>query len=321
VKGRLLNEEQIDKVVTLLARNEVLFEITALDLGMHTEAAVLAYKQKHGEGMLAKVPDFQEAVRAEVEQASRHILETSVPLYLQALTNFEVLHHLIGHMKMFYSQRRPAELGAFSWIVDGKDPLSVTKWEKWWSHYAQGALATMSKSRPAPRLDGADYSFYDRFSMIGADGEKGTDLKLLLKDIKFSRETEAGLEFVDILSNAIRRTLTGNLQRDGWKNIHRLMVHRNETYIQFILLGEGRDVVQRASYASIVHEGFSNHGKSMLTRSNIRMAAEEAAQSRGLATSLANPVFLTKAILLGPQRDDKLSLNRIGHAPANVSRD
>jgi hypothetical protein len=48
----------------------------------------------------------------------------SVPLYLQALTTFEVLHRLIGHMTMYFCQRRPAELGSFAWIVDGKDVLS-----------------------------------------------------------------------------------------------------------------------------------------------------------------------------------------------------
>src|SRR3974390_3421132 len=77
VKGRSLNEVQIDEVVTLLARNEVLFESTAIDLGMHTEQAVLAYKKQHGEEMLAKVPNFREDVRPEVEKASREILKTS----------------------------------------------------------------------------------------------------------------------------------------------------------------------------------------------------------------------------------------------------
>ena len=54
MKGRLLNEWQIEEVVTLLARNEVLFEGTAIDLGMHTEQAVHDYKKQHGEEMLAK---------------------------------------------------------------------------------------------------------------------------------------------------------------------------------------------------------------------------------------------------------------------------
>jgi hypothetical protein len=278
VKGRLLDEKQIDKVIMLLVRNEALFEITALDLGMHTEPEVRAYKQKHGDEMLAKVASFQEAVRPEVEEASRQILKTPVNLYLQALVTFEVLHRLIGHTTAFFAQRKPYELGAFAWVVDGKDPAKVTKWEEWWAHYAQGALATMSKKRPSPKLPESfnlDYSFYDRFNTTGDNGEQGTDLKLLLKDIRFSAKAEPGLEFVDILTNAVRRTLVGNLQRQGWQNIHRLMVHRNETYISFVLFGEEKDVVRRAPYAKNVYEGFSSGGRLMLTRRNNELAAKE----------------------------------------------
>ena len=56
---------------------------------------------------MVKVKDFHESVRDEIKKGSEEILKTSVPLYLQALTTFEVLHRLIGHMTMFYSQRRP----------------------------------------------------------------------------------------------------------------------------------------------------------------------------------------------------------------------
>jgi hypothetical protein len=85
-------------------RNEALFEITAVDLGLHQENAVRDYKQKLGEQMLAKVANFREDVRPEVQ-----------------------------------AQRKPYELGSFSWIVDGKEPAKVTRWEEWWAHYAQGA--------------------------------------------------------------------------------------------------------------------------------------------------------------------------------------
>jgi hypothetical protein len=70
VKGRLLNEKQVDKVVTLLVRNEALFEITALDLGLHQENTVREYQKKLGEQMLAKVANFREDVRPEVQAAS-----------------------------------------------------------------------------------------------------------------------------------------------------------------------------------------------------------------------------------------------------------
>src|ERR1700752_319951 len=45
----------------------------------------------------------------------------------------------------------------------------------------------------------ANYSFYDRFNMTTDSGEQGADLRLLLKDIRFSSTILQGLEFVDIL--------------------------------------------------------------------------------------------------------------------------
>jgi hypothetical protein len=276
VKGRLLNEDEIDKVAVLLARNEALFEVTAIDLGLQSAEEIEAYKEQHGNGMLARVNNFREEVRPAIRTASEQILTMSVPLYLQALTTFDVIHRLIGHMTMFFSQRRPHELGTITWVVDGKDKKKVTAWESWWANYAQGALATMSQRRPAPRFDGGDYSFYDKhYGGKTEDGEKGTDLSLLLKDIRFSPDKEPGLEFVDVLTNAIRRTLTGNLKRQGWQNIRNTMVHRkNESYIQFIIFREGADLVRGALYSKIVREDFSNGGKSMLTPSNDRLLDE-----------------------------------------------
>jgi hypothetical protein len=245
LKGRSLNEAQVNDVVEMLVAYDVLFEISFVDLGMLTESAVSAYKKAHGDYTLGSVDRFHEPARGDVESAGRQILATSLPLYIQAVTTFELMHRLIGHTTLYYVQRLPAELGAFSWIVDGKQPGKITRWETWWSGYAQGALATMSKKRPSPMLEGADYSYYDRFAAVQDGGEKGTDLKLLLKDIRFSPRAEPGLELVDILVNATRRALVGNLQQNGWENIPRLMVHRTEPYIQFILLGEGEDTVRR----------------------------------------------------------------------------
>lgn len=73
VKGRLLKEKQVDKIVILLARNEAVFEVTALDLGLHKEGAARDYQKKLGKGMLAKVSNFREDVRPEVQAASEYI--------------------------------------------------------------------------------------------------------------------------------------------------------------------------------------------------------------------------------------------------------
>jgi hypothetical protein len=77
------------------------------------------------------------------------------------------------------------------------------------------------------------------------------------------------MELVDVLTNATRRMLKDELQRDGWINMHRLMIHRaNESYIKFILFGPGPDVVRAADYSAVVNEGFRKNGKPMFTRRN-----------------------------------------------------
>ncbi|MGA8709086.1 MAG: hypothetical protein WB646_19095, partial [Steroidobacteraceae bacterium] len=59
VKGRLLNEKQVAEVIAMLARNDVLFELTVTDLEFHTESDVDKYKKTQSEGMLARVDQFR----------------------------------------------------------------------------------------------------------------------------------------------------------------------------------------------------------------------------------------------------------------------
>ena len=273
VKGRLLSENQVNDVVTMLARNDVLFELTALDLGFHKESDVIAYKKKHAEGMLARVELFREPDRQQVERACHQIFATSLPLYLQAITTFEVLHSIINHVPFYFAQRQPHELASFRWVVDGKEPNKVTNWEMWWSWYARGALANMSRRWPAPLLEGADYSFYDRFRRkIDGETELVTDVALMLADLRFSAAVEPGLELADIVVNATRRALVGSLDEAGWRNIPQLMIHRREPYIQFISLRQdGNDMIRHPSYGGIVRQFFSSGGRLMLAPRFLRL--------------------------------------------------
>lgn len=275
VKGRLLNEEQVDAVVTILRRNEALFEITAIDLGFQNEEEILRYRQQHGDEMLSRVSRFREPDRSEVERASKQILTTSAPLYLQAITTFEVIKTIIDHVPMYFSQRQPHELGQFIWKIDGKEPKKTTNWEMWWSWFAVGALSTMSRTRPQPVLEGADFSHYDVFKTTGG-GEEGTDTRLLLADLSFSSSIEPELELVDIVVNATRRALMGTLGPRGFSNISSLMIHRPEPYIQFLLLkGDGVDRRLGPSYGPIVRNHFSSGGRSMLSPHFLKQAAAE----------------------------------------------
>jgi hypothetical protein len=198
----------------------------------------------------------------------------SLPLYLQAIITFYTLQLVIRHVPLYFSQRQPEELAAFEWVMDGKDPIKKTNWEKWWSWYASGALASMSKRRPSPVMEGADYSYFDRFRGGGGTSE-GIDLTLLLADLKFSSAAEPGLELVDIVVNATRRALVGNLGEAGWRKIPMLMVHRREPYIQFMILAEGSDQFRHPPYARLVNQFFSRGGRSMIAPRFLRTIAAE----------------------------------------------
>ena len=217
--------------------------------------------------------------RPEVESQLDELAATPLNLFLQTITLFETVHRIIHHVPFFFAQRRPEALGIFSWIVDGKDSAKVTSWERWWASYAIGALATKSKFHPGARLEGADYSYYDRFRKFGEEGEDGIDLKMLMEDLRFSSDVEFGLEWIDILTNAVRRALIGNLKISGWGGIVQTMIHRKQHYIEIVRLDGVSEPLINPPYADVVNY-FRRGGKSMMTDHFLRIAAEEENPSR-----------------------------------------
>ena len=220
--------------------------------------------------MQERVALFAASIQADVQAAVDQIRKTSIPLFLQAMAAWDVLEQVITHVPLFFAQRQPRELGTFTWIVDGKEPTKTTDWERWWLRYAAGALATRSKSRPRPQLVEADYSYFDCFNGR-SEGEEGTDLHLLFADSRFSSKAETGLELVDILVNAIRRGMIGNLGIEGWGDIRRLMIHRPRHYINLALLEGASRAPKNPPYANVVRH-FTRDGKQMLSPQFMRMA-------------------------------------------------
>jgi hypothetical protein len=110
VKGKLLSEQQVAEVVTLLARNEAIFEVTIIDLGMHTPSGVAAYKAALFNGMYERLPRFNEETRPKVEAQLRELAATPLNLFLQAIALFETLYRIIHHVPFYFVQRRPSDL-------------------------------------------------------------------------------------------------------------------------------------------------------------------------------------------------------------------
>ena len=100
------------------------------------------------------------------------------------------------------------------------------------------------------------------------DGPKPMNFGLLLSEsLRFSKDPEPGLEMVDILANATRRALRGNLQREGWQEIPTIMIARNPTTIQLLSLDSNVPQSMKVPYGKTVM-AFHNAAKPMLTERN-----------------------------------------------------
>ncbi|MCC8965407.1 hypothetical protein H8A95_24585 [Bradyrhizobium sp. Pear76] len=105
-------------------------------------------------------------------------------------------------------------------------------------------------------------------SVVGAliipDRRLGTDIgKIMSESFRFSSKTEDGLELVDILTNATRRALVGNLKDTGWKNIPRVMIHRGQHYIRMLAMTKYEPAIQARDYLPVLKH-FSRGGRAML---------------------------------------------------------
>ena len=100
------------------------------------------------------------------------------------------------------------------------------------------------------------------------DAQKGEffDLAMVMKeDFRFSSNPEFGLEAVDIVTNTVRRSLSGNFARAGWMAIPQLMIHRGSHCIRLISLSPESASSHRIPYARVIDD-FRDGGRSLLPR-------------------------------------------------------
>jgi hypothetical protein len=274
VKGRFQDAARVARVVDLLVKNGVLYEATAIDVAEHTETELLDPKRRQGEGLTKNLndehhPNFIKQVwelRARLEQIP-------IQLYIQSVGMFELLGRVVMHGTMYFSQRIPRELGAFHWVIDAKDRNRTTNWEDWWSMVMMPALQSQSLTKPLGIFTEGDYSHFEQFSVEATDWEVETfkikDRRvtairpIMTKSFRFSSDAEPGLELVDIVVNATRRALRGNLSSDGWKDIPRIMIHRRQQYIQLVNLHGRPWNASNRPYRAVLRQ-FQRGGRNML---------------------------------------------------------
>ena len=275
VKGRSLSERAVASVVAMLHRYQVLFEVTAIDMGIHDETTIRAHKSAQEEAITRHLtPAHHPDMRAGVLQLRMRLERMPLQLYTQSVATFDLIERIVDHATLYYSQRRPQELGAFHWVADAKEATRITDWEEWWSFVVMPMLQSKSLRNLMAMFAEGDYSHFERFSaeipaylkpyMCNSVTNLATDVKkLMTENFRFSCAAEPGLELVDVLVNATRRALVGNLGIEGWRRIPELMIHRRHHYINMISLLPSNPEREAWPYMATL-EHFSRRGKNML---------------------------------------------------------
>jgi hypothetical protein len=201
-----------------------------------------------------------------------------LPLMVQSILTFDFIPRIIELATMYFSQRRPQEPSAFHWVIDAKgDSLEPTEWEAWWSDFIMPAMQSRSFERPMHSLPVGDYSHMKRFEMPmtdflrahakhSDDGSPPMNIQMIIgEDFRFCADPEPGIELVDIITNATRRAIVGNLGIDGWRDIPTLMIHiSGPSYIPLAQIHEDSSKGRVYPYTSVLR-AFGERGRNMST--------------------------------------------------------
>jgi hypothetical protein len=278
VKGRLLNENQVSSVVPTLFQNSALFYAVAIDLGTHTENGLKDFQLHQAQNIIGNLgPEHNPSLVEQAHQYKQEYEAFKLPLMVQSAATFELLPEVIELSMMYYSTRRPEELSHFNWVIDGKGNLTTPNdWERWWSIIIMPFMQSRWLRYPFKQLPIGDYSHAahleveaDKFVKQHSNWKEGDpkplSLQPIMRDsIRFTPENELGLELVDILTNATRRALVGNLQKKGWERIPELMIHQRRGNLKLIAL---QDIADYSYPYTKVINAYKRGGRIMLPAS------------------------------------------------------
>ncbi len=273
MKGRLLDERDVARVARLCLRSGLIYEVTLIYLPPNAHESIEKHRAEQCEGLTSKLTEQHHPDMIAGVQALRFQLEQlPLQLYVQSVATLDVVWRTLKHATMYHSQRDAAALARLSWIFDAKQPRGVTGWEQWWTEIVKPLLQSQSLREPFPQIEEGDYSQFPSKEVPVPDylvkecpeiaGKMVYTLGPIFEGIKFLSEQVTGLELVDVLTNSVRRAVTGNLQVRGWEGISRTMIHRaGQTYVGTMAFGPQGQVAKEP--AASVLRGLGKGGRQM----------------------------------------------------------
>ncbi|MGV7218267.1 DUF3800 domain-containing protein [Bradyrhizobium sp. UFLA05-112] len=222
LKGRSLNEHHLEGLVDILWRHQALLHVVAVNVGLEDADGIRRHRLGQAEKMTQHLTDEHHPQLVSEVKKLRSALEAMPDqLYIQSVAMTELLWECAQNAAIYFSMRKPEELGQFEWKIDAKSPTGVTKQEHWW----KSVLGPIFESNPDRHefffLDDkeADYSFFDQTYAIQnhavwrptgySEETSGFDIgKLIVKPTQFvNSKSDILMQSADILANRVRRCL------------------------------------------------------------------------------------------------------------------
>ncbi len=284
LKGSALSDDQMTAALKLLGEYDVMVEIGALDIGVHSSAHIKKFQHGQADGIMNGItPEHKDNARQWARQLRDEWMALSPQLMTQLYVLVLTLEAVIQDVPNYYAQRMPEELGRFDWILDPKD-INPTPFEQCWQKIVFPLLQSISIETPWARVIGGpfDYSAFARFEMdipdylllhlkskLPEDG-KGLNLaKLFRESLAFpDSKGEPGLQLADIVASAFTKAMNGKLPPEVWRLLGPIMVQKRKGNppVRLVALGDGPDVAL-SRYQNYVANTLRNRSKRFLVES------------------------------------------------------
>ena len=274
IKGRELDERQVAQVIELLVGNDVKFHACVTDLLHYSPESVASRKDEQAKRLFSNITDrhHPNLVR-QIQNAADKIRRIPDQLFLQLCMMMELINAQLHDVMIYFSHKAPPELGSFRWVTDRKD-REKTAYEELWQNLLPAVIQGQQFSNDFQNkivfLEGGNYDYCSRFfkkiekwpdylpeQSPGLREKTNIDvieIGPVLKEsftLRDSRE-KPGLQLADIVTNALRRAMMGNLQLKGWADLGALMFRWKNKSVRLIHLAGKQSVQMDDRYAARV---------------------------------------------------------------------
>jgi len=251
IKGSALNERQVAAVVELLLRHRAVFFVTGTIMSGLSPAIVADGKKVQGERLTASLTEnHQPTVVQQLLELRSRVETMSAPEFVQFTLLRKLVENVLRVSLNHFGFNGPRELGRFLWKADAKNN-GRSSYEICWGKLGAGLLQSAFLARPLETDPHGDYRDLDDAYLfktqewpdhlprsVRSGSGRTMDLGAILRE-SFSfvdSRDSAGIQLADIVTNAFRRAVMGNLERAGWNRLGELILRFEGRAIDLIHL-------------------------------------------------------------------------------------